>query len=53
MKTPDKAVKPFARGSVGRSALRTSARMASPLLRDQSLRAERCLPWRQVTWSER
>ena len=42
----NKAVKPFACGSLGRSALRARSRMASPLLRDQSLHAERRLPGR-------
>ena len=32
--------------SLGRSALRVCSRMASPLLREQSLRAERRLPRR-------
>ncbi len=32
--------------SFGRSALRVCSRMASPFLRDQSLRAERRLPGR-------
>jgi len=45
----NKAVKPFACGSLGRSALRACSRMASPFLRDQSLRAERRLPWRYVS----
>ena len=40
------AVKPFACGSLGRSALRACSGMASPLLPDQSLHTERCLPWR-------
>ncbi len=43
---PNKAVKPFACGSLGRSALRTCSGMASPFLPDQSLRAERRLPGR-------
>ena len=43
---PNKAVKPFAYGSLGRSALRARSRMAMPLLRDQSLHAERRLPGR-------
>ena len=43
---PNKAVKPFACGSLGRSALRACSRMASPFLRDQTLRAERRLPGR-------
>lgn len=40
------AVKPFACGSLGRSALRVCSRMASPVLRDQPLLAERRLPER-------
>jgi len=44
----NKAVKPFACGSLGRSALRACSGMASPLLPDQSLHAERRLPWRYV-----
>ena len=52
---PNKAVKPFACGSLGRSALRACSRMASPLLPKQSLHAERRLPWCQkmktrTTW---
>ena len=42
----NKAVKPFACGSLGRSALRACSGMASPLLPEQSLHAERRLPWR-------
>ena len=44
--SPNKAVKPLAYGSLGRSALRACSGMASPLLPDQSLHAERRLPWR-------
>ena len=44
-RSPNKAVKPLA-SSLGRSTLRACSRMASPLLRDQSLRAERRLPGR-------
>ena len=40
------AVKPFACGSLGRSALRDCSGMASPLLPEQSLHAERRLPGR-------
>ena len=47
-KMPNNSVKPFACGSLGRSALRACSRMASPLLRDQPLRAERRLPGRYV-----
>jgi|GEM_PF-5083584 len=43
---PNKAVKPFACGSLGRPALRGCSGMALPLLPDQSLRAERRLPRR-------
>ena len=43
---PNKAVKSFACGSLGRSALRICSRMAPPFLRDQLLHAERRLPWR-------
>jgi hypothetical protein len=42
----DKAVKPFACGSLGRSVLRACSGMASPLLPEHSLRAERRLPGR-------
>jgi len=44
----NQAVKSFAYGSLGRSALRTCSGMASPLLPDQALHAERRLPWRYV-----
>ena len=44
----NKAVKPFACGSLGRSALRACSGMASPLLPEQALHAERRLPWRYV-----
>ena len=44
--THNKAVKPFACGSLGRSALRACSGMASPFLPDQSLRTERRLPGR-------
>ena len=43
---PNKAVKPFAYGSLGRSALRASSGMVAPLFPDQSLHAERRLPGR-------
>ena len=43
---PNKAVKPFACGSLGRSALRTGLRVASPSSRNPVLRAERRLPGR-------
>ena len=43
---PNKAVKPFACGSLGRSVLRACSGMASPFLPDQSLRTERRLPGR-------
>ena len=43
---PNKAVKPFACGSLGRSALRACSGMASPLFPEQSLHAERRLPGR-------
>lgn len=43
---PNKAVKPFACGLIGRSALRACSGMASPFLPDQSLHAERRLPGR-------
>jgi len=43
---PNKAVKPFACGSLGRSALRTCSGMASPFLPEQALHAERRLPGR-------
>ena len=46
--SPNKVVKSFACGSLGRSALRVCSGMASPLLPDQSLRAERRLPRRYV-----
>jgi hypothetical protein len=39
-------VKPFACGSLGRSALRACSRMASPFSSNQSLHAERRIPWR-------
>ena len=42
----NKAVKPFACGSLGHSALRTCSGMASPLFPDQALRAECRLPGR-------
>ena len=42
----NKAVKPFACGSLGHSALRACSRMATPLLRDQALHAECRLPGR-------
>ena len=42
----NKAVKPFACGSLGRSALRTCSGMASPFLPEHSLHTERRLPWR-------
>jgi len=42
----NKVVKSFACGSLGRSALRACSGMASPFLPDQSLHAERRLPWR-------
>jgi hypothetical protein len=41
-----KSVKPFACGSLGRSALRACSGMASPFLPEQSLHAERRLPGR-------
>ena len=44
---PNKAVKPLA-SSLGRSALRACSGMASPLLPEQSLHAERRLPGRYV-----
>ena len=44
----NKSVKPFACGSLGRSALRTCSGMASPLLPEQALHAERRLPGRQM-----
>jgi len=44
--THNKSVKPFACGSLGRSALRACSGMASPLLPEQALHAERRLPWR-------
>ena len=43
---PNKAVKPFACGSLGRPALRACSGMASPLLPDQALHTERRLPGR-------
>ena len=43
--TANKALKPLA-SSLGRSVLRGCSRMASPLLRDQALHAERRLPGR-------
>ena len=46
--TPNKAVKSFACGSLGRSALRACSGMASPLLPEQPLHAERRLPGRYV-----
>ena len=46
--TPNKAVKPFACSSLGRSALRACSGMAWPLLPEQSLHAERRLPGRYV-----
>jgi hypothetical protein len=42
----NKTVKPFACGSLGRSALRACSGMASPLLPELALHAERRLPWR-------
>ena len=42
----NKAVKPFACGSLGRSALRACSGMASPFFPEQPLHAERRLPWR-------
>ena len=47
-KKSNKAVKPFAFGSLGRSAIRACSGMASPLLPEQPLHAERHLPWRYV-----
>lgn len=44
----NKAVKPFACGSLGRSALRACSGMPSALFPDQALLAERRLPWRYV-----
>ncbi|MCP5306780.1 MAG: hypothetical protein H6953_15150 [Chromatiaceae bacterium] len=44
----NKAVKPFACGSLGRLALCTCSGMASPLLPDQARRAKRRLPGRYV-----
>jgi hypothetical protein len=46
LKGPNKAVKPFACGSLGRSSLRTRSGMAAPLLPEQLLHAECRLPWR-------
>ena len=46
MKNANNAVKPFACGSLGRSALRTCSGMASPFFPEQALHAERRLPWR-------
>ena len=46
-KTTNKSVKPLA-SSLGRSALRTCSGMASPLLPEQALHAERRLPGRYV-----
>ncbi len=46
VRSPNKAVKPFACGSLGRSALRTCSGMVSPFLPDQALHAERRLPGR-------
>ena len=43
---PYKAVKPFACGPLGGPALRTCSGMASPFLPEQSLHAERRVPWR-------
>ena len=40
-----KRIMSFAYGSLGRSTLRASSRMPSALLREQSLHAERPLPW--------
>jgi hypothetical protein len=48
LKGPNK-LKPFACGSLGRSALRTRSGMAAPLLPEQLLHAERRLPWRYVS----
>lgn len=45
---PYKAVKPFACGPLGRPALRTCSGMASPFLPEQSLHAERRVPWRHA-----
>jgi len=42
----NKSVKAFACGSLGRSALRACSGMASTLLPDQPIRAERHLPGR-------
>ena len=44
--SPNKSVKPFACGSLGRSALRACSGLASPFLPEQALHAERRLPWR-------
>ena len=44
--SPNKSVKVFACGSLGRSALRTCSGMASPLFPEQALHAERRLPGR-------
>ena len=46
LKGPNKAVKPFAHGSLGHSALRARSGMASPLIPEQVLHAGRRLPWR-------
>ena len=48
-RSPNNSVKPFACGSLGRSALRACSGMASPLLPEQVLRAERRLPGRYVS----
>ncbi len=47
-KKSNKAVKPFACGSLGRSALRACSGTASPFLPEHSLHAERRLPGRYV-----
>ena len=47
-KMPNNSVKPFACGSLGRSALRTCLGVASPFSPKQALRAERRLPGRYV-----
>ncbi len=44
----NKAVKSFAFGSLGHSALRTCSGMASPFLPEQVLHAECRLPWRYM-----
>ena len=46
---PNKAVKPFACGSLGRSALRTCSGMAAPFCPEQALHAERRLPGRYAS----